>query len=443
MNTPQAGARTITGRKILLCTYGTRGDVEPILALALGLQRAGFDVLLATSERFQRWIEQHGVRAFAMSDASLAQIESADGRAMLEGGHLLKRICAGIRLYQKSGPINDTLMRQTWAAAQAFSPDLIVYHAKLFAAPHVAEALKVPAVMATLQPVVVPTAAFPAMGLPRLKLPGYNRWSYRLVRRSFGVFRKAINRFRRTHLGLGPVSTARHVLFPPGAGLIPVLHAYSQHVIPRPADWPASAHTTGYWRLGDHANYTPDPALDAFLSAGPAPVFVGFGSMTSVDPKSLGALVIGALRKAGQRGIIAKGWADLEIAAADDIIGIEATPYAWLFPRMAAVVHHGGAGTTAEGFYAGAPCVICPFFGDQPGWADVSVKLGVGAGPVPRRTLTVDRLATAIEEAVASARHRAHARRLAEALHAEDGVGNAVSLICDRIDAETGATHTD
>ena len=417
-------------QRILLCTYGSRGDVEPYLALAMGLRAAGAEVLLATSERFRGFVEAHGVAFFGLSDASLALIESPDGRAMLEGGAgWMRRIAAGIRLSRRARPLNETLMRQTWAAAQAVAPTAIVFHPKLFAAPHVAQKLGIPAYLGALQPMYAATGTFPAMGFPELPIPGYNRLTYALVRRSIGLFRQAINRFRRDHLDLPPVRSGDDVLFPPGAGRIPVLHAYGRAVLPPPPDWPAQAQVTGYWRLPPVPDYAPPAELAAFLENGPPPVFIGFGSMTSLEGRELGALVTAALRAAGRRGVVAKGWADLQVGAGADVLAIDPTPYGWLFPRMAAVVHHGGAGTTAEGFHAGVPCAICPFFGDQPGWARLSVRLGVGAAPVPRRSLTVDRLAGAIAAATSDRTLRENAAQLAEALRREDGVASAVRLV--------------
>lgn len=420
----------MAAKRALVCTYGTRGDVEPFLALAVGLKAAGFEVLFATSSRFRTFVQSYAIPFFAMSDESLAAIESPDGKVMLEGGGgPLRRIAAGARLAKRSGRINDGLMRQTWSAAEAFAPDVIVYSAKLFGAPHVAQKLGVPAFLGTLQPMVVATSAFPVLGLPELPLPFYNRLTYALVRSAFAPFRKSVNRFRKDLLGLPPICSTREVLLPQGAGPIGVLHAYSPAVLPRPADWPEEAAVTGYWRLDRQDGFTPPADLAAFLDAGPAPVFVGFGSMTSADPEALGRMAVDALRRAGQRGVVAKGWAGLQVEADETVIAIGPTPYDWLFARMAAVVHHGGAGTTAEGFHAGVPCVVCPFFGDQPGWARLSVARGVGAGPVPRKRLTAERLGAAIGEAVSSERLRANAQDLAQRLSREAGVRAAVEII--------------
>jgi sterol 3beta-glucosyltransferase len=417
-------------KKGLLLTYGTRGDVEPFIALAQGLQTSGVDVLIAAPKRFSDWVQSFGLACCPLSDASLALIDTPDGKTMFEGGfNLFRRIAAGIRLAKKSSHINQELMQETWNAAEAFRPEFIVFHSKLMTVPHVAEKLRVQAFLAALQPMIVPTRAFPAMGLPRFGLPAYNRMSYALVERAFGAYRKNISRFRRETLGLPPIVKRREVLFPRSTAKIPVLHAFSSNVIPRPADWPDEALITGYWRLQNVGDYTPPTELADFLEAGPQPVFVGFGSMPSVDPSALGNLVVGALRKANQRGVISKGWANLNLGKTDDMILIDSVPYDWLFPRMVAVVHHGGAGTTAAGFHAGVPSVICPFVADQRGWADISFNLGVGTRPIPRRRLTEEQLASSIRVAVSSTQMRENATHLAEQLAKEDGVRNAISII--------------
>lgn len=415
-------------RRALVLTYGTRGDVEPFLALAKGLQAAGFSVLFATSVRFAGFVKAHGVPFFGLADASLAAIDSADGRTMMEGGAgPLARLAAGLRLARRAGPVNEALFAECCTAADAARPDIIVHHAKLFAAPHIAEARGIPAVLGTLQPVIVPTRAFPPMGLPAVPLPGANRLAYSLVTASFGAFRGAINRLRRDSLGLPPIRRRREIPFPPGAGAIPVLHAYSPHVLPRPDDWPPQAHVTGYWRLPSE-DALPN-AVTRFLADGPPPVFLGFGSMTSGDPDGLARILAEALRRAGRRGILARGWADLALPPSPDILTIPPVPYAALFPRMAAVVHHGGAGTTAEAFHAGVPQVICPFFGDQPGWARRAAELGVAVPPLPRRRLDPARLAAAITAATTTPALRHAATRLAADLAGEDGVAIAVSHI--------------
>lgn len=415
--------------RILILTYGTRGDVEPFVALALGLKRAGHKVSLATAAQFGDWVQGFDFEFVPLSDAALELIHSDDGKAVIEGGAgLFAKIAAGVRMSRKAMPINEALFRETWGVAQEADPDLIVYHPKMIAAGHIAEKLSVPTVMAMLQPIIVPTSAFPATGLPRLSLPGYKRLSYRMVSLAYRALQKPVNRFRNDTLGLPPLRRSRDVLTPPAARLARILHAISPHVMPEPSDWPENAVMCGYWPLPEPQSFTPPDELVRFLDAGPPPVYVGFGSMVANDPDALGQLVVEALRLSGQRGVIGAGWAGLATKA-ENVLAVHDIPHRWLFPRMAAVVHHGGAGTTAAGFRAGVPSVICPFFADQPGWAAVAREIGVGATPVPRRRLTAERLAASIREAVTNETLRTNARNLATALAAEDGVARAVAEI--------------
>ncbi len=418
------------GSRILIMTYGTRGDVEPMLALALGLKRAGMAVAIATSTRFAEWIGDYGIDALPISDDLLAMMDTPDGRMLLEGSSsVLARIRAGVRMQRAATPINVRMMFECASAADEFQPDLIVYHPKMFAGPHIAEKLAIPAVLAVFQPLFVPTADFPLAGLPDSRLPGWNRATYNLVALSMRFYRKRINAFRRDELGLEPVDAGGAVTMPPGAGRIPVLHAVSPHVIPRPADWPAHAHLTGYWPLQRGAEYAPPEPLRAFLEAGPPPVYAGFGSMMSADPAALAELLAQAFRKAGVRGVIGAGWAGLDTAASGDVFVTPPVPHGWLFPQTAAIIHHGGAGTTAAAFRAGVPSIICPFIGDQPFWARRAHQLGVAPPPLPRSKLTAEGLAVSIRDAVSNPAMRAKAKDLGKKLESETGVDNAVALI--------------
>jgi UDP:flavonoid glycosyltransferase YjiC (YdhE family) len=159
-------------------------------------------------------------------------------------------------------------------------------------------------------------------------------------------------------------------------------------------------------------------------------VYVGFGSMTDRDPASLARTAVAALRRAGRRGVLARGWAALAGASDDeDLVVVDEVPHDWLFSRMAAVVHHGGAGTTHTGLRAGIPNVVVPFFTDQPFWAGRVADLDVGPTPIPRRTLTVERLAAAIHAAVSDPALGARAAALGRRIQAEDGVTRAVQAV--------------
>ncbi|MBP8950704.1 MAG: glycosyltransferase family 1 protein, partial [Candidatus Promineofilum sp.] len=256
-----------------------------------------------------------------------------------------------------------------------------------------------------------------------------NRLSHRLVRQVMWQGSRAADNVARQQVLDLP---AAPLTGPFGSALLrqlPVLYGFSPAVVPRPADWDANIHVTGYWFLDSAAGWTPPPALAEFLDDGPPPVYVGFGSMASRQPEETADLVLRALAETGQRAVMLLGWAGLRADRLPaSVIMVESVPHAWLFPRVAAVVHHGGAGTTAAGLRAGAPSVLIPFFGDQAFWAARVQALGVGPTPISRRELTAARLATAIHQAVTDEALRRRAADLGATIRAEDGVGHAVAF---------------
>lgn len=414
-------------KTILLLTYGSRGDVEPYLALALGLKRAGFHPFLATSSRFQSWISTFGIKAYPLTDGVMALIETDAARTMIEGtAGLWGRLKAAIELSRKSGPLNAKLMADSWKAAQDIDPDLIVFHPKAFAAPHIAEHLNIPVVMGVFQPIMIPTAEFPLMGmefLPKM----LNKLSYKASSAGYAMYRKPVNALRK-ELGLPAVRKSKHVLFPPERATYPVLHAISPTLMRRPFDWPSHAEMSGFWNMPKSKARLP-VELETFIEAGEKPVFIGFGSMVSSDPRTLAQIVTDALNQTGLRGVVAKGWAGLELKNDNQILTIDPTPFDALFPRMAAVVHHGGLGTTATGLRAGVPNVIIPFFGDQALWGRRVAALGVGPEPIPRTKLTSGRLADALKRATSDPLMQDAARCMADKLESEYGVEKAVENI--------------
>ncbi|GAI89558.1 unnamed protein product, partial [marine sediment metagenome] len=209
-----------------------------------------------------------------------------------------------------------------------------------------------------------------------------------------------------------------------------ILYGYSLQVIPFPKDWDDFIHVTGYWFLEQSAGWEPPIDLIDFLQSGPPPVYIGFGSMVNSKPEETADLVLQALARTSQRGVLSSGWGGLKKEyLPDTVFMIGSMPHNWLFPRMAAVVHHGGVGTTAAGLWAGIPAIVTPYFGDQPFWGQRVYELGVGPRPIPRQRLTVDRLAEAINCVVSDAAMREKAIRLGECIRAENGIARAVEVI--------------
>lgn len=198
----------------------------------------------------------------------------------------------------------------------------------------------------------------------------------------------------------------------------------SPAVLPKPKDWGDNIDICGFSFLPSKPDYIPPDELDAFLKAGPMPIYVGFGSIVVDDQVKLTKIVFEAISKAGQRAIVSKGWGNLgvdEVDAPDNILIIGSCPHDWLFRQVSCVIHHGGAGTTAAGLALGRPTIIIPFFGDQQFWGEIVSRAGAGAGPIPHKQLTVEKLSSAIEMALRDST-RDRAQEIAKKMENESGV---------------------
>jgi UDP:flavonoid glycosyltransferase YjiC (YdhE family) len=209
----------------------------------------------------------------------------------------------------------------------------------------------------------------------------------------------------------------------------PLLYCYSSAVAPPPDDWGDWIDVTGYWFLDRPTDWTPPEELAAFLDDGPPPVYVGgFGNMTNRDPRELARMVVHALAKTGQRAVILTGWGGLQRSELPPgICAVDWVPFDWLLPRVSAVVHHGGSGTTAASLRAGVPTVVVPFFLDQFFWGRRVHALGVGPEPILRSRLTADALTEAIRTVTTDGGMRQRAEALSRRIRAEDGVARAVA----------------
>lgn len=417
---------------ILLMTVGTRGDVQPFVALGKGLQAEGHVVTLCTCQRFESFVREHGLHYAYLSNDILDLMDTQAGKeAMEETAGIFGFAKTTIKLLKEAKTIVRNHLHDAWAAAEAARPDLILFHPKAMAGVHIAEKLGIPVGLVFYLPMIVPTAERPAAPLPDLKLGGaYNKLTYTLIRMGFNTYLGVINTFREEVLGLERFPRSAGVRFAAGGRPIPVLYTFSRHVIPRASDWPDDVRITGFLFLDRDPDWAPPEALRTFLEQGDPPVYVGFGSIFGRNPERTAGIVVDALQHAGVRGIIATGWGGLQASdLPDTILQIDKAPHDWLFPRVSAVVHHGGVGTTAAGLRAGRPAVICPFFGDQPFWGKRVYELGAGSKPIPQKKLTAQKLAKAIREVTTTPSIRQHAEMLGEKIRQEDGVAEAVSLI--------------
>ncbi|NEJ89986.1 glycosyltransferase [Rhizobium leguminosarum] len=404
--------------RVAIHMLGTRGDIQPYIALALGLIERGHRVQLAAPVQFESMVRDYGVAFAPLPGELLALLDTPEGKAAIAGG---QGFSAGLKLLKYVHPMMRSLLDEEWKAAQAFTPDIFVHHPKAIAVPHMAEALQCPFILASPLPGFTPTAAFSTPMLPFKDLGWFNRISHlAAIRGAELLFGKLLSNWRAEQLGLRRRWT-------PAIASNGTLYAYSRHVVPVPPDWGSDVLVSGYWFL-DSKNWRPTDDLAAFLAEGEPPVYVGFGSMPGVDPARMTSTVVEALARHGKRGILALGGGAL-IAEHESrhVHFIRDAPHDRLFREVSAIIHHGGAGTTAAAVRAGKPMTICPFFGDQPFWARRVTDLGVGLS-LDRRSLTVQSLTDAL-----AAMDDPLMRRQAEAVGArirdEDGVATAVDFI--------------
>ncbi|MER7950574.1 glycosyltransferase [Streptomyces sp. NPDC096079] len=401
--------------RIVMMTAGSRGDVAPFTGLGAGLVRAGHEVTLAAHGVFEPLVAGSGVRFRPLPVDPRAELHSARGRRLHDAR------TGAVKLVRLASMARRAVDAMTEALVEvAREGEVLLVGGALGPLGYaLAEGLSVPALGLHLQP-LHPTGEFPApvLGTRSLGTTG-NRLSGRAVMASVEwMFSDAVRSLRRHG-----IVAARP---PRGRRARPVLHGYSELVVPRPRDWPAGLEVSGYW--WPHETGRLSRELEDFLAAGPRPVFVGLGSATVPDPDRVSRAIVTALRAANVRGIVQRGWAGLD-ADGDDILTVDEVPHSLLFPRTAAVVHHAGAGTTGAVLRAGVPSVPVPVQFDAAFWASRLTGLGTAPTAVPLRRLGSGTLAEALRRATRDDSHRLRARALADRLALEDGVAPVLAAL--------------
>lgn len=400
--------------RVLMVTPGTRGDVAPMAGLGSRLQSAGFDVAIAANAAHAPLITAVGCEHRELpGDMSRLVNPAAPG----------KRASATdlFRYMRELGEYMELAAVGTVAAAER-GADVILANSVAPYAYDVAEALGIPAIGAHLQP-IEPSSAYPpvALGSARSLGPVGNKLLGSLVSAGRAPYDLPSARIRQS-LGLAKKSRAGSERLRRKTNR-PVLHGFSPTVFPAPLDWRSGLVVTGYWWPETDPGWRPSTELLEFLADGPPPVFIGFGSSEAMDAE----FMLDTIRRAGVRAVLQGA----EGITGPNALGVGAVPHEWLFPQMAAVVHHAGAGTTAAGLRAGVPTVSVPIYTDQPFWAARITSLGAGPQSVPYKHLTTERLATAIKQATTTPAYAAKARQVAAALATEDGTAPVVSALRD------------
>lgn len=422
--------------RILIHAFGTEGDVRPFVALAAGLTAAGHQAAICTPTGFAGLLTSHEVEQLPMDNEGLELIQTAMPamRGPADSYRVVQRMQAAMR----------QMMLDEWEAARAWRPDVIIYHPKCLGALHIAERLDLPTFISLPLPFFTPTTAFPIPFIGRWPLGGAaNKASYRFNHATMLMYGSMINTFRTDTLGLRRKRRTDALLSRHDGTPVPALYPFSTHLVPRPVDYPDHAHITGPWTLDTDPAWTPPADLTQFLDAGDPPVYVGFGSMGfGKNAAQRTTRIIQALTRQGRRVLLATGWGGLTGETdTQRVHTVQSVPHDWLFPHTAAVIHHGGSGTTHASLRAGRPTLICPFVGDQPFWGHRIHDLGAGPAPIPSRRITDARLHPAIDQLLNDHDLQARAERLGTQLRDENGIHAAIQTITST-EATTNADPT-
>ncbi len=411
-------AKTIT-----LLTSGTRGDVQPYLALGRGLRAAGYAVRIATHANFAAAAEQLDLPVTLLADNPSDLFARPGGQNALRWhGNPIQNLHATLRFWRDARPLFARLIDSAWQVCQG--SDAIIIGLPTLWGSHLAGALNVPCLRCLLQP-LTPTRDFASPLLPfKFSFGGtYNRLTHVAVEQAIWLsWRGAINRWRRETLH------ARSASWLLKSDHLPTLYGFSPIVVPRPADWSSNQFITGYWFL-PQSDWTPPTDLLSFLEAGPPPLYVGFGSPTLGRPRETLRIVRQALETTGLRAILLAPRNAGDVAWPDSIFPVTDVPHEWLFPRTVGIVQHGGAGTTGAALRSGVPTIVLPHAIDQFFWGSRVTALRVGPRPIPLDSLTTDRLAEALRQIIYDPLMRSNAQALGQALSKEDGVAAAVAII--------------
>ena len=416
--------------RIAVLSLGSRGDVQPQAALSVALAARGHEVRLISHGEYAELVAGCGVEFRALSGDIRADFAGSEaGRRMAASGrNPVAAIRAMVEMTRRRVRDWGIEIRDLAQGAELLVPEMTA----ALPGATLAEGWGIPWVQVCLQP-IWRTRAFPSPMAPPLPfpLPGVlNRLHHDMVTQlMWQPFRALVNESRRAVADLGPWP-----FFGPFNAFRrerrPVLMAFSPLVVPPPADWDPGITVTGYWYLDRPMDWVPPPALAAFIRSGPPPVYVGFGSMGLGDADATIGAILAALRQTGCRAVVSAGWGGLRAAdLPPEIFAAEAVPHDWLFPQMAAIIHHGGAGTTAAALRAGVPSVLVPFMVDQFFWARRLRECGVAPSGIPHGRLTGAALGAGLGRALGDQALRARAAALGARIRGEDGLARAVDCI--------------
>ena len=404
---------------------GTLGDVQPFVALGKALKRQNYNVTICTGENFRTFVEDNGVAFFPVRIDYLELTQSEEGKKMMRGNpvEIIRNMKTLIM------PMMKRMLEDLWEGSK--DADVLIYNPKAFGGYDIAEKLGIPVFMAHPIPIIAPTHIFTNPALPVSFNNGIlNKMSFKLNRLLMVSFLKIINKWRKETLGLSnkrSIFTNDLVL---NGKPIPILYGCSPTVIPYDENWKGNVSMAGFWFLEERKEWESSVELLRFLEDGAPPIAISFSSMPLKYPDRVKEMLTEALRKTGQRGIFISGWSGMHIEDVNShILTIEFVPHAWLFPKTAGVIHHGGAGTTAAALKAGRPMIICPFSADQPFWAKYMLDIGVATAPLRERDMSIKAFSGRIETLKNEKKLRENAVNIGAKINLENGTEDTIKFI--------------
>eukprot|EP01112_Ceratiomyxa_fruticulosa_P019037 TRINITY_DN6167_c0_g1_i1.p1 TRINITY_DN6167_c0_g1~~TRINITY_DN6167_c0_g1_i1.p1 ORF type:complete len:704 (-),score=129.97 TRINITY_DN6167_c0_g1_i1:139-2250(-) len=414
---------------IVILIVGSRGDVQPFIALGRGLQAYGHRVRLCSHINFRQFVTENGLEYYPLKGNPEVLMNFMVNHPDM--------ITIDPNEIKQSHDMMDEIYCSTWDACTGldFTPDVIISNPPVHVHVHLMQRLQIPLYIMFTMPWSA-TKDYMHPLAPAQKVLD-NKMSYTVVDSMIWTGLGPLQNEFRKKLGLHSIVK--------GASLvkklkIPQLYCMSSHLAPKPTDWGPHIDVVGFWFLDLKSNFTPPQDLVEFLKSGTPPIYIGFGSIVVDDPKKLSEQVIQGIIKSGERALVSSGWAKIGVGMdlPPTIKLIGNAPHDWLFSQCAAVCHHGGAGTLAAGLKAGCPTIVVPFFGDQNFWGTCVSRMGVGPDPIHNKKLTADKLAEAIKFCM-TPEVKQKAKELGEKLLSENGVENAIKSFHKKLPVVEGS----
>lgn len=405
---------------ITMLTIGSMGDVRPFVLLGRELRSRGHTITIATFSGFEKMILDAGLGFFPLSGnaaAFMASIMAPDTNGLTYLPHLWK----GLKQYAPE------LIRDMDESCRHANAMVVNFFGSVYYS--IAEKYGIPCIQTYYFP-MDPNSAVPISSIRNMHLgAALNRQSYKLGYMAIGTVEKLILSPWRKENRLDPRKASSHPNYQIGNHTVPVIYAISPCLFPRPAEWGPAIRMSGFWFDDTPVSWKAPDALESFLSAGDRPVYIGFGSMVSGDMNRLLTILLRAIHASGIRAIVSLGDRRTDLHSTRNVLFASYIPHDWIFPRVQAVVHHGGAGTTAAGLRYGLPTLIIPFAGDQPFWGDRVFRSGCGPKPVNRKSLTVHSLTRSLIDLTRQEKYAVHAAQMAAAMKQEHGVQQAADMV--------------